>query len=133
MSEAELAVSMDGMLHFMGDCCQDRTHYTWYHRLPCGGAVEHFQGIYAGYITYCEVCDLGEFRLARRDDSIEGGHFIGANEVTDQDIKDAMEHLKGIAWHEREIEDLEAKIKLSRGQITKLRALVEQLKAKPDE
>lgn len=50
---------IDGSLHFEGDCCQERT-------CPRCGAVEHFQGIYGGYITICEKCpeDADEWQPA---------------------------------------------------------------------
>jgi len=40
---------IDGSLHFERDCCRER-------KCPRCGAVEHFQGIYGGYVTICEHC-----------------------------------------------------------------------------
>lgn len=41
--------NLDGIIHVTDECCQG-------HRCAKCGAVEHFQGIYGGYITACESC-----------------------------------------------------------------------------
>lgn len=70
--EPALAIDLDGMFHFKGECCNgigDR-------RCRACGDVLHLQGAYHGMIEACETCAAAGFKLAVRDDSDEGARSV---------------------------------------------------------